>query len=285
MQTPFGQFRDICKMIKIEHSIFALPYAWAGSILAQRGIPNFKALIMLTIAMIAIRSFAMAFNRLVDLPFDKENPRTKNRPLVTGAISYNQTWLFCAFMALIFILSCYYINSICFYLSIPALLFSATYSLLKRITPLCHFWLGATLGLAPIAGWLSIEPNYLGMSPLLLFFAITFWVGAFDIYYAFQDMDYDKQAKLNSIPANYGSQSALLLAAFSHILTIIFLFLTGYASNLSILWYIIIFIIALILLLEHYLMSLKDLRYINTAFFTLNGFISPIVLIGIFFTL
>ena len=151
MRTPFGQFADICRMIKIEHSVFALPYAWAGAVLAARGLPPLRSLIFLTIGMVAVRSFAMAFNRLVDLPFDRDNPRTMDRPLVTGDISVAQTWAFCGATALIFIIACACLNSLCFWLAVPALLFAAAYSLLKRFTALCHFWLGATLGLAPLA--------------------------------------------------------------------------------------------------------------------------------------
>lgn len=115
--------------------------------------------------MIAARSFAMAFNRLADLPFDRDNPRTQGRPLVTGVISKGQTWAFCALMAVIFIASCAALNTVCLWLSVPALLFAAIYSMLKRFTALCHFWLGATLGLAPLAGWLSVNPASLGLAP------------------------------------------------------------------------------------------------------------------------
>ena len=112
LSTPFGQFGDICRMVKIEHSVFALPYAWAGAFLAAGGLPSGRALIFLTIAMIAARSFAMAFNRLADLPFDRDNPRTCDRPLVTGVISAKQTWAFCALMALIFIACCAALNTV-----------------------------------------------------------------------------------------------------------------------------------------------------------------------------
>ena len=119
MRTPFGQFADICRMIKIEHSVFALPYAWAGAVLAARGLPPLRSLIFLTIGMVAVRSFAMAFNRLVDLPFDRDNPRTMDRPLVTGDISVAQTWAFCGATALIFIIACACLNSLCFWLDRP----------------------------------------------------------------------------------------------------------------------------------------------------------------------
>ena len=281
LSTPFGQFGDICRMIKIEHSVFALPYAWAGAFLAARGVPSARSLIFLTIGMIAARSFAMAFNRLADLPFDRDNPRTQQRPLVTGVISQKQTWAFCALMAIIFIAACAALNTVCLWLAVPALLFAAIYSLLKRFTALCHFWLGATLGLAPLAGWLSVNPASLGLAPVLLFWAVTFWVAAFDIYYAFQDMDFDVAFELHSVPATLGPDTALTLAAFSHAMTSIFLLLAGYAANLSWPWYIVWFGISVMLLVEHRLMRPQDLRHVNTAFFTLNGIISPVVLIGV----
>ena len=281
LSTPFGQFGDICRMIKIEHSVFALPYAWAGAFLAARGVPSARSLIFLTIGMIAARSFAMAFNRLADLPFDRDNPRTQQRPLVTGVISQKQTWAFCALMAIIFIAACAALNTVCLWLAVPALLFAAIYSLLKRFTALCHFWLGATLGLAPLAGWLSVNPSSLGLAPVLLFWAVTFWVAAFDIYYAFQDMDFDVAFELHSVPASLGADTALTLAAFSHAMTSIFLLLAGYAANLSWPWYIVWFGISVMLLVEHRLMRPQDLRHVNTAFFTLNGIISPVVLIGV----
>ena len=279
--TPFGQFADICRMIKIEHSVFALPYAWAGAFLAAGGLPSARSLIFLTIGMIAARSFAMAFNRLADLPFDRDNPRTQNRPLVTGAVSKGQTWAFCGLMALIFIAACACLNSLCLWLSIPALLFAAAYSLLKRFTALCHFWLGATLGLAPLAGWISVNPESMTLAPVLLFLAVTFWVGAFDIYYAFQDLDFDLAFGLYSAPSVYGPETSLALAAFSHVMTSIFLLLTGFAAALSWPWYVLWLGISLLLLLEHRLMRPQDLRYVNTAFFTLNGIISPVVLLGV----
>lgn len=279
--TPFGQFADICRMVKIEHSIFALPYAWAGAFLAARSLPPTRSLIFLTLAMVAVRSFAMACNRLVDLPFDRDNPRTKKRPLVTGAISVPQTKAFCWCMAVIFILACAMLNTVCLCLAVPALLFAAAYSFLKRYTALCHFWLGSTLGLAPLAGWLSVTPTMPGMSAILLFCAVTFWVAAFDIYYAFQDIEFDTAFGLHSVPACYGPQSALYIAAFSHAMTSLFLLLTGIAAALSWPWYALWFGISVLLLWEHRLMRPRDLRFVNTAFFTLNGIISPLVLLGV----
>ncbi len=281
MPGLFGHFGDICRMIKIEHSIFALPWAWAGSVLAARGIPPWPSLLFLTLAMVAVRSFAMTFNRIADLDFDRANPRTQSRPLVTGAISLKQAWTFCAVCCLIFIGACAGLNQLCLILSIPALFFAAAYSFLKRISPLCHFWLGATLGLAPLAGWLAISPDKLTLAPILLFCAVTFWVGAFDIYFAFQDMDFDRASGLNSIPAALGPKAALAMAGFSHTLTVIFLLLTGLDAALGWPWYLLCMAIAILLFIEHRLITPEDLRHLNTAFFTLNAIISPLILIGI----
>lgn len=275
------QFGHICRMIKIEHSIFALPWAWAGSFLAANGLPPLAELFLLTIAMVAIRSFAMTFNRLADMEFDRQNQRTAKRPLLTGAISVKQAWLFSGLTAAVFVAACWALNWVCLLLSIPALAFAAAYSLLKRFTPLCHYWLGATLGLAPLAGWLAVNPAYPGLPSVMLFLAVTFWVGAFDIYYAFQDQDFDVKMGLHSMPADLGSHTAMVLAAFSHTNTVIFLILTGITASLGWPWYVLCAAIAVLLLYEHRLVNPDDLKNINMAFFTMNGIISPLVLLGV----
>lgn len=281
MKSMPTAFADICRMIKIEHSIFALPYAWAGAFLAADGLPGFRALFFLTVAMVAVRSFAMTVNRIADVEIDRGNPRTNMRPLVTGAISKKQANIFALATALIFVGACACINLVCLVLSVPALLFAAAYSWLKRFTPWCHFWLGAALGLAPLAGWLSVEPQYLGLPAIMLFLTVTFWVGAFDIYYAFQDLEIDVKAGLFSVPAAFGPATAMMLAGFSHALTVIFLILTGLSAQLGWPWYALCGCIAFLLLWEHRLVRPDDLTHVNTAFFTLNSIISPLVLLGI----
>ncbi|MBO4314254.1 MAG: UbiA family prenyltransferase [Desulfovibrio sp.] len=281
MSTPFGSFGDICRMVKIEHSVFALPYAWAGACLAAKGLPPLRSFLLLTAAMVAVRSFAMAYNRLADLPFDAENPRTQKRPLVTGEIGVGQTWAFCGVTAAVFVLCCWAMNPLCLWLSAPALAWAAVYSLVKRFSHLCHFWLGSTLGLAPLAGWISVNPASMSLAPVMLFFAVTFWVAAFDIYYSFQDIDFDRAHGLHSVPADLGPDTALAVAGFSHTMTAIFLALAGLAARLSPWWYAVCLGIGIMLLIEHKLMLPKDLRHVDTAFFTLNGIISPVMLAGI----
>ncbi len=276
----YNKVAALCRMIKIEHSIFALPFAYAGAFLAAKGMPSWSSLFFLTLGMVAVRSFAMAFNRLVDLPFDQKNPRTAKRPLVTGEISLKQTWIFCAVTALIFIAACAGLNTLCLYLSVPALLIAAGYSYTKRFTWLCHFWLGTTLGLAPLAGWLSVTPSF-ALTPILFFFAVTFWVAGFDIFYSCQDVDFDKKQGLHSVPAHFGIDKALVIAAFSHVCTSIFLLLGGASGGLNAWWYILWALMSAVLLWEHTLVKAHDLSRVNTAFFTLNGLIAVVVLVAV----
>ncbi|MEG2171727.1 MAG: UbiA-like polyprenyltransferase [Desulfovibrionaceae bacterium] len=280
ISTPFGTFAALCRMVKIEHSVFALPYAYAGAFLAAQGMPAWSTLVWLTVAMVAVRSFAMAFNRVADLRYDRINPRTQGRPLVTGDISPAQTWAFCAFMAVVFIMACAGMNTLCVMLAVPALLFSAAYSLLKRFTWICHFWLGATLGLAPLAGWISVTES-VTLTPLLLFWGVTFWVAAFDIFYSCQDVDFDREQGLHSVPADFGIPVALVIAAFSHVITALFFGLMGLSAQLSVYWYAVWLCISVILLWEHKIIRADDLSRVDTAFFTLNGIISVVVFTGV----
>ncbi len=276
----FSKFTAICRMIKIEHSVFALPFAYVGIFLASGGFPPWSALIVLTIAMVAVRSFAMAFNRMVDLRFDSKNPRTANRPLVTGEISVKETKFFCLFMAAVFVLSCLALNNLCFKLAIPTLAFAAFYSYTKRFTWLCHFFLGATLGLAPVAGWISVDPSF-HMTPMLFLCGVTFWVAGFDILYSCQDVDFDREHGLCSMPAHFGIDKALTIAAFCHAVTAVFFFLAGLNAGLGVGWYLVWLAMSGLLYYEHKCVKADDLSRVNMAFFTLNGFVAVGVFIGV----
>ncbi len=275
----FGSFFAICRMIKIEHSIFALPFAYSGAFLAKKGWPGTETMLLLTIAMVGIRSFAMAFNRVADLAYDSQNPRTQTRPLVTGEISPWQTWRFCGVTAAMFVLSCAALNNVCLYLSPVALGVAAVYSYTKRFTWLCHFFLGAVIGLAPLAGWLSISPSF-ALEPLLLSIAVLFWISGFDILYACQDVTFDKGAGLHSLPVRFGLASAMHLSSFCHVITLIFLVLTGLACSLSWGWYLCLALSACILWWEHAIVSPEDFSQLRVAF-ALNGPISIFLLLGV----
>jgi 4-hydroxybenzoate polyprenyltransferase len=231
--------------------------------------------------MVAARSYAMAFNRLADLTLDRINPRTADRPLVTGAITVSSARWFCVATAVVFVAACACLNELCLVLSVPALAFATAYSYVKRVSSVCHFWLGATLGLAPLAGWISVNPQSITVAPLLLCFAVTFWVGAFDIFYAFLDIDFDRREGIHSLPADAGEGTAMAVAAFAHVVTILLLGLAGFSAGLSWPWYAVCGVIGLLFVLEHLAMRSGDSRHVNIAFFVLNGFVSPVMLVGV----
>ena len=276
----FGNFPAICRMIKIEHSVFALPFALAGAFLAARGLPPWPVLLWLVVAMVGIRSFAMAFNRVADLRFDRLNPRTQKRPLVTGEITLSQAWAFIACNAALFVFACAMLNSLCLTLAPVALCMSAVYSLLKRVTWLCHFGLGCVHALSPLAGWLSVDPHF-ALTPFLFSWGVLFWLAGFDILYACQDADFDRSVGLHSIPADLGIPRALTIAVFCHANTAIFFLMGGVLAGLSLGWYLVWALITGILLWEHTLIKADDLSRINLAFFTLNGFVALAFLPGV----
>lgn len=271
-------FAVLCRMVKIEHSIFALPFAWAGAFLAARGWPGLQPLLLLTVAMVGIRSFAMAFNRLADLPYDRKNPRSAKWPLVTGEITTWQTGRFCGAMAIMFVAACGALNPLCLALSPFALLIAALYSYSKRYTWLCHFLLGAVIALAPIGGWLSVSPSY-AFAPFLLALGVLFWIAGFDILYSCQDAAFDAESGLHSLPVRFGLHGAMLISAFCHVNTVLFLLLTGMACEVSFGWYLALAASAAILWWEHRLVTADNLKDIRLAF-ALNGPISLLLLLG-----
>lgn len=269
----------LARMVKIEHSIFALPFAYLGMLWAADGWPGWKVFLALTAAMVAVRSFAMAVNRLADLPMDAKNPRTRNRPLVTGEIGIFETRIFIAASALIFVGACGLLNPLCLALSPVALAWSGLYSYTKRFTSLCHFVLGSVLGLAPLAGWFAVSPH-VELTPVLLGLGVTFWVGGFDILYACQDVEFDRSEGLNSLPARLGVGPALALSTFSHVVTSLFFLLAGWASGAGFIYAGACLAVALILLLEHRLISEQDMSRVNLAFFTINGCVAVFLFAG-----
>jgi 4-hydroxybenzoate polyprenyltransferase len=270
-------FKATCRMVKIEHSVFALPFAYIGLFLASDGRPGVVEFLALTVAMIAVRSFAMAMNRLLDADIDARNPRTQDRPLVTGELDRGFTLRFIAGCGLVFIAACAVLNWLCFLLAFPALAWSAFYSLTKRFTPWCHYALGSVLGLAPVAGWLAHEP-VLTLPAVLFFFGVTLWVAGFDLLYACQDADFDREQGLKSIPASYGIGAALLASSLSHVVAAAFFLLGGWAARLGGIYYLVAGAVSMILIWEHKLISEEDMSRVNVAFFTLNG----IIAVGLF---
>lgn len=269
----------LARLVKIEHSVFALPFAYIGLFVAAGGWPGWRVFVLLTVAMVAMRSYAMAVNRLADVRFDRINPRTMGRELVTGEVSEKTAWVFTAGCAVVFVGACAGLNALCLALSPVVLVWGAFYSLTKRFTWLCHFVLGSVLGLAPVAGWLALKPEF-ALPAILFGCGVTCWVAGFDVLYACQDVEFDRAHGLHSMPARFGVGTALSLAAFAHADAVVFYLLAGYAAGLSWMYYVFWGVCSAVLLAEHRLISEHDLSRINMAFFTLNGIVAALLGVG-----
>lgn len=277
-----GQFGALARMVKIEHSVFALPFAFAGAFLAADGMPGTGTLLLLTVAMVAVRSFAMGLNRMLDLSYDRKNPRTSQRPLVTGEVTRADALAFITLSGAVFLASCAAMNGLALALAVPALLWSGFYSLTKRFTPLCHFHLGTVLGLAPLAGWISVNGSLATALPAGLMAAgVTLWTAGFDIFYAAQDVEFDRFAGLHSMPERHGIPAAFLLAAFSHAVAALLFLFAGWSAGLGAGYYVIWAGVAAVLAYEHSIISPDDLRRVNSAFFTCNGVVAAALFLGV----
>lgn len=276
--------RDFLELIKFEHTIFALPFAYLGMLLAAGGWPTLSQFLWITVAMAAARTVAMGFNRIADRWIDARNPRTANRPLVTGAISLHTAWAGTIVAAGVLTLAAWQLGPFPLSLLPGAFLFLIGYSFTKRFTWLSHFILGATDGLAPVGAWAAIRGSLFTINDLpawILLSVVILWIGGFDLIYACQDVDYDRQDGLQSIPARFGVATALRLSAVCHGLTA--LLLAGLGFLLSLGWpYWIGLIIALLLLSwEHILVKPDDLSRIDVAFFNINSYISITLFLAI----
>ena len=273
------KIKDFLELVAFEHTIFSSAFILIAMIVASNGWFGFKVLIFSSIALISARNFAMAFNRYVDIRFDSLNLRTKNRPSVDGRITKKSLIFFIIFNALVFILISYLINSLAFYLSLPFLFILGIYSFFKRFSVLAHFILGLSLGLAPIAGAIVV----LGEIPfwcVALAFGVLFWVAGFDLLYSLQDIDFDRENFLFSVPSKYGTKTTLLISRISHILACLFWLVFVYYSSGGLFAYIGVLASILILLYEHYLVR-TNLLNIPKAFFQTNGYLGIVFLIFI----
>jgi len=262
-------------MIKWEHSIFALPFALCGAMLAASGLPSAHQLIWIAIAMLAARSAAMAFNRLADAAIDAANPRTRTRAIPAGDLSSTFVATFVIVSCAIFILAASQLNRLTLWLSPIALAVLLLYSYTKRFTRLSHLVLGFALGIAPSAAWIAVRGS-LDPRILLLTAAVTFWVAGFDILYACQDFEFDRNAELHSIPRHIGIPAALWIARAFHLVMLIFLAALLPAFALGKLALAGVIAVMLLLLYEHSLVKRDDLSKLNAAFFTMNGVISVV---------
>ena len=268
-----SKVRVTLEMIKFEHSIFALPFALSGALLAVRGWPSGRQLFWLIVAMVGARSAAMTFNRIADLKFDKLNPRTKMRALPTGQLSLRFAAGFTVFSCALLALAAYQLNPLAFKLSPAAVAILLGYSYTKRFTWLSHFVLGTCLGMSPVAAWIALRGD-IAWSIVMLGAAVALWVAGFDIIYACQDVEFDRQHRLDSLPRRYGIAAALYTSLALHVVTLVLLVVVARTENLGWMALLGLGLVAALLAYEHALVKPSDLSRVNAAFFTVNGYIS-----------
>jgi len=265
--------RTTLEMIKFEHSVFALPFALTGAMLARRGLPSWRELLWIVVAMVGARSAAMTFNSIADFKIDALNPRTKMRALPAGQLSLGFAIGFTLASCALLVLAAHELNPLAFKLSPVAIAILLAYSFTKRFTLLSHLILGLCLGMSPAAAWIALRGD-LSVSVLLLGAAVMFWVTGFDVIYACQDVEFDHSLGLHSVPRRYGIRAALWISALLHAGTLALLIAVARMENLGWIAAAGLAVVAALLAYEHSLVKPGDLSRVNAAFFTVNGFIS-----------
>lgn len=278
---------DILRMIKFSHTIFALPFAGIAVLLALPGSPywDFNAsfyvlLAKILICMVALRTGAMTFNRVVDRDFDAANPRTAKREIPSGVISVRAGWTVIAVVTMIFIAAAFSINFLCGVLSPAAVFITYGYSYTKRFTMFSHFVLGLGIGLAPTGAWIAMRGT-IELAPVLWTVAMMFYIGGFDILYSCQDVDFDKGTGLHSLPSRIGVRSALYVARVSHILALSFFIAAGRLSGTGTIFLLTTAVVGVLFMLEHILVRPDNLDHVPVAFFNINASISTILFVGL----
>ncbi len=264
-------------MIKFEHTLFALPFAFLGAVLAADGLPTGWQIIWITAAMIGARSAAMTFNRIVDRDIDAENPRTANRELPSGKLSVRFAWIFFIASLILFVVAAYSLNWMAFALSPVAILSILGYSYAKRFTAFAHVLLGWALAISPAAAWIAVRGTIDSAVPILLSLIVLMWTAGFDILYSCQDFEFDKKAGLRSIPARFGIKNSLLIARLFHAQAFLALVLLYFVTGLGWLPLAGVILVGALMIYQHTLIKPDDLSRMNAAFFTTNAFVSVIL--------
>jgi 4-hydroxybenzoate polyprenyltransferase len=265
--------RRFANLVRLEHTVFALPYAYVGAILAVRGWPGLAVLVWITVVMVGARSFAMAVNRLVDAAIDARNPRTAGRELPAGKLGRGQVLAFAAVSLAVFALGLSQLPAITRWLAPIVIAAFVVYPYLKRVTPLCHLWLGLVDGLAPVGGWVAVTGHF-DTAAWLLGAAVACWIAGFDIIYATMDIDVDRAQGLHSVPADYGVARALTISRALHALSVVALIGVGLSLGLGPVYAVGVAAVALLLAYEQNLVSPTDLSRVDMAFLSVNGVIA-----------
>jgi 4-hydroxybenzoate polyprenyltransferase len=271
LQRYINKIKDFNELVMFEHSIFSLPFIFIAMIVAADGWFGFWLLLMGALAAVSARNFAMGLNRYADRDIDAANPRTESRPNVDGRLDATSIMIFILVNAFVFIVIAYMINDLALYMSVPILFVLGSYSYFKRFSHLAHIVLGISLGLAPIAGVVAVQASIPAWS-VILSLGVIFWVAGFDLLYSLQDIDFDKQNNLYSIPSRYGADATLFISSLFHMLSVIFWALFVWVAGLGIFAYIAVILSAVMLGYEHKLVR-KDFTQIDRAFFTVNGYL------------
>ena len=314
-QTTPGKVKTFAELVKFEHSIFALPYAYLGAIYGAAvatwtitgygpapgqaptssfGVPHFVpsqwvtrmswpsplALLWITVAMVGARSFAFVINRAVDAEIDARNPRTASRPIPAGTLKRWELWVFSAAVLAAYVFACFQLAPICRILSPIPLIAFVIYPYLKRFTWLCHFWLGICLGLGVTGGWAAVGASLSNPAPWLLGAAVAIWTAGFDIIYATQDYDCDVRDGIHSVPADFGIARGLLVTKLCHAATVLLFVAGGYMVGAGWPYFVGVAIAATLLVYENAIISPQDMSRVNAAFFNVNGYVAVVVLLG-----
>lgn len=265
--------------IRFEQSLFTLPFAYIGMILAARGLPTIGQVVWVTLAMVGARTFAMNMNRIIDLDLDRRNPRAAGRPLPSGRLSLGAVWAYCAGSVVLLLLSAAQLNPLCLALFPVAMLVLTGYSYVKRFTWATHLVLGTALAGAPVGGWIAVTGS-LSLEPLLLFMTVWTWATGFDILYACGDREEDAKLGVHTIPVDFGVPAALWASAGFHVATVGMLVVLGVAFGLGWPYWAGAAAVAVLLAYEHAIVTPHDLSRMTTAFFTINGYVSSLVFLA-----
>jgi 4-hydroxybenzoate polyprenyltransferase len=268
-----GKTADYLRLIKFSHSVFALPFAFTGALLAAGGIPELNRIVWITVAMVGARTGAMGINRIIDRKIDALNPRTEMREIPRGVMSALEASLFTLVAFVVFVFAAYKLNRLCFMLSPLAILVVVAYPYTKRFTSLSHVVLGLALSFAPFGAWVAVRGS-VDVEMFILSLEILFWVAGFDIFYALQDMEFDRSHGLYSIPGRLGVRASFILARIFHFITVVLLISLIPVFDLGTIYLAGVIISAALLLYEHMIVKPSDLSRLDMAFFTMNGYIS-----------
>ncbi|MEW6193067.1 MAG: UbiA-like polyprenyltransferase [Bacillota bacterium] len=273
LQRSWKKLTVFLAMIRFEHTVFALPFAYIGALLTERRLPAGHDLFWITVAMVGARTAAMSLNRLIDQEIDAKNPRTADRALPRGLISRAEVWVYVVLSFMLLGVAAWQLSPLALKLFLPAVLILWFYSYTKRFTWACHFYLGLALGLAPVAAWVAIT-NGFALAPVLLGLGVLFWVAGFDIVYACMDYEFDRRERIFSLPARFGIAAALWVARGCHLTAPVFFTLTGVVLGLGPFYFAGVAFAVAVLLYEHRLVRPGDLSRIGVAFFNMNGILS-----------